>query len=454
MLSSLFIVASLALLFQPSFIVAENTGVAQATSQATVQTGEELNAQQVFNIFLAELTSKGGTIPYVNQAPCFLVPVSTGSTNKKCSSTCNPIDPGSKVNAFKNGVPEYGFNNGVIVFNNCELQATIKLTDAIKTAGSFFFSTTQAVPVKIADTFALDVNGITEASFNTENLPSSPQDSFSSPSEPNASGNQQYVATLPQGTDTIRIVLNSNWFVQTSGGNDQPSNVAISPLRVTSALVVGDPQFTGFLNQHFQVHGSSDMVYNVISSKNFQYNALFKFLSEGKCRHGTPCFSHPGNYFGEVGMVIRNEENGNKTEIRVTAGDVETGLSMEVNREEASVGDEVKIGGYTVKFLSQFEISVGSSDFDFVLQNSDMFINQMVSLGPNMMSKISQYKLAVKTGANTESALLQLPHGLLGQTWEFATYDNRWKYIAGNLFDYIQSEGIFGTSGPYNKFQN
>jgi len=70
------------------------------------------------------------------------------------------------------------------------------------------------------------------------------------------------------------------------------------------------------MGQSFQVHGTSGSIYNVLSSSSFQYNALFEYLESGRCRKGTQCFSHPGNYFGAVGVQI-NDADGKTNELQV-----------------------------------------------------------------------------------------------------------------------------------------
>lgn len=445
MLKSLFTLSAFALLSGSVSAVLPGT----PTDQVVIDTSKSLTAKQAFDIFLGGILLPDGTIPYVG-TPYFLA--DDGVTQQE---TCNGVDTSSTIHTFSNGNADFGFNTGLLFTGDCDLVATIRLLEEIKAEGQFYFFTAQATPVTTPDTYDIQVNNAIQSSFTTADLPDSQQPSAPLPATAGSSGTTPVALTIPAGTTQIRIRLNSHWFNQQDLGNDDPANnkyseVALTPLRVTDGRVLGDPQFTGFLNQQYQIHGSDNTVYNVISSENFQYNALFKFLSEGKCRTGTACFSHPGNYFGEVGMIVKDSETGKKTEIRVIAGDVETGLSVEVDGVKKAVGDKITVGIYTITVLSAFEVSVESSEFNLVLQNSDKFLNQMASIGKGLMSKIAQYKLAKKTSASVES--MKMPHGLLGQTFEKVEYDNRWKYIQGDLFDYIQSEGIFGTTNKFNRF--
>jgi hypothetical protein len=83
-----------------------------------------------------------------------------------------------------------------------------------------------------------------------------------------------------------------------------------------------------------------------------------------------------------------------------------------------------------------------------------MFLNQEVSIGSGLLSRIAEYKKAIKSGndARASEIIETLPHGILGQTWNTATYSNRWKHIQGQLYDYVINDGILGTEFKYNKF--
>lgn len=51
----------------------------------------------------------------------------------------------------------------------------------------------------------------------------------------------------------------------------------------TPGGVSGDPQFSGFLGQQYQIHGVDGLVYNIISDPILQFNARFTFLEKGTC---------------------------------------------------------------------------------------------------------------------------------------------------------------------------
>jgi len=111
------------------------------------------------------------------------------------------------------------------------------------------------------------------------------------------------------------------------------------------------------------------------------------------------------------------------------------------------------MGDSVLEFTNAFEVAVHTSEFSLRLQNSDMFLNEDISVNVPLLRKIQEYKEAVKTNSSlVSSKLAALPHGLLGQTWEYKSYQNRWKYITGQLFDYVLADGIFGTTFNFNRF--
>jgi len=216
----------------------------------------------------------------------------------------------------------------------------------------------------------------------------------------------------------------------------------------------GDPQFLGFNSQNFQVHGTSDTVYNVLSTPSLQYNAFFRYLESGRCRKGTACFSHPGNYFGSVGIAIRDGQQ-NVNAVVVEAGSVTDGLRLIYNNATVPVSDStLSFGSYTIQHTNEFEVVLESDEFNIKVSNSDMFLNQEVSIGSGLLARIAEYKKATKSGNDARAAeiLATLPHGILGQTWNTATYNNRWKHIQGQLYDYVLNDGILGQDFKYNKF--
>jgi hypothetical protein len=219
--------------------------------------------------------------------------------------------------------------------------------------------------------------------------------------------------------------------------------------------VNGDPQFTGFMGQSYQVHGTSDQVYNILSTPQFQYNALFTFLESGRARKGTAAFSHPGNYFGAVGVQIK-DDTGLLNTLLITSGPFDVGLTLIVNNAIRGPSSEgFSIGAYFLTLSNQFEVLMESDEFSIRVQNSDNFLNQDISIGTGLEAKIAMYKRAVKSGEESKASELKslLPHGVLGQTWNTVTYNNRWRHIEGHLFDYTLSDGLMGKEFKYNRFE-
>lgn len=255
-------------------------------------------------------------------------------------------------------------------------------------------------------------------------------------------------------------VVPSNFQIQMHYGDNVPAtgtswSASISGLvpAICKSGVVGDPQFTGFLGQQYQVHGSSNFVYNIISSPTFQYNALFRYLSEGRCRDGTDCFTHPGNYFGAVGLKLRLDD-GNVLQISIQSGAVDVGMKVSVMGVELLPSPAVlEHGSFNISFISPFELVVESDQFNLAIQNSDYFLNQDVTIGNGLRQQIVEFKQAEdRDPISAEKLLASLPHGILGQTWRRQTYANRWKFIEGHLFDYVSADGLMGDAVKFNRF--
>jgi len=140
--------------------------------------------------------------------------------------------------------------------------------------------------------------------------------------------------------------------------------------------------------------------------------------------------------------------------IKITAGPIESGLTLALNDEKrtASLGSTFIVGNYNVSIVNPFEVVMESDEFNFRIQNSDMFLNQDVSISTGLMKSIQAYKSAVKTGNIdlAEEIKSKLPHGILGQTWNGATYDNRWAHIEGHLFDYTVDD-LLSSKWKYSR---
>jgi len=199
--------------------------------------------------------------------------------------------------------------------------------------------------------------------------------------------------------------------------------------------VEGDPQFVGLRGQNYQVHGVAGEIYNIVSDSDLQYNSRFVFLDRGECpvvdgKKQKACWSHPGSYLGELGLKTREGDK-----IRVVTGPAASGFeSVTINGKELPLGSTLVLqgdmGSVTRNSTHLVAVQVGNWDFEF--ENSDMFVNQRVRV-------LDARKLAA--------------HGLLGQTWRAATYNNPVKYVQGAVDDYvIRDKNIFGDNFMYNQF--
>ena len=209
-----------------------------------------------------------------------------------------------------------------------------------------------------------------------------------------------------------------------------------------SSGVVGDPQFTGFRGQSYQVHGIDGAVYNLITSPELQVNARFTFLESGRCPviNGedvrSNCWSHPGSYLGEIGMRMRLTEASEEHRLHVQAGDRLVGFTaVSVDGVQLPVGGSVQpAAGMTINRVSSHELRVSTRLFSFELHNSDLFINQAVK-------------------ANVPIAQLST-HGLLGQTHKRVAMGAGVKQVVeGEVDDYVVAEDtVFGTDCVYNQY--
>lgn len=149
-------------------------------------------------------------------------------------------------------------------------------------------------------------------------------------------------------------------------------------------VVVGDPQLSGLRGQSYKVHGIDGTIYNLVSSAHTQVNAQFVLLSQGKCPvvdglKARNCWSHAGSYLVAV-SVQQILDDGSMQQLMMTTGTADQGFeSLELNGKSFKIGDSFMKDVFSVSYESTHSISVKTEQFSFILDNSDMFINQMVS---------------------------------------------------------------------------
>ena len=209
--------------------------------------------------------------------------------------------------------------------------------------------------------------------------------------------------------------------------------------------MVGDPQFSGFRGQSFQVHGIDGAVYNLVSSPTVHVNARFTFLGSGECpvvdgvRLSENCWSHPGSYLGEIGMRVSGNSSGSdEHRLLVVAGDHVHGFAaVSVDGVAVQAGSSVQPAGHLrVERVSSHTVRVSTAQLEFVLDNSDMFINQAVRVTVPLQ-QLSQHGT----------------HGLLGQTHRRTVSGGVKAVVEGDVDDYVVQDGdVFGTQCVYNRY--
>ena len=222
------------------------------------------------------------------------------------------------------------------------------------------------------------------------------------------------------------------------GTGELPFSTVIAVLFNYSTAIRGDPQFVGLRGQEFQVHGIDGAVYNIISDKALQVNSRFVFLAEGECPildgvADDNCWSHPGSYMKE--MSFQELVDGVLHAAFISAGPAKKGFAVvEVDGKAVQVGETVKQGTFSLSFLTTHSLRIHTAQFSFLLTNSDLFVNQVIT------PKVSLSRLQA--------------HGLLGQTHARRTYPTAIRHIEGEVDDYaITDNDIYGTDFVYNRFQ-
>ena len=185
--------------------------------------------------------------------------------------------------------------------------------------------------------------------------------------------------------------------------------------------MLGDPQFVGLRGQSFQVHGIDGAVYSIISDRGMLVNARFRYLSSGRCPVAVDtsnCWSHPGSYLGEVGVV-----SAAGAKLHIASGSWSVGFdSVTLDGAALPVGSNVSVNGLTAELLTAHSLRVRAGNFELLLHNSDRFIN------------------IVETRVLRWSELAS--HGLLGQTWRAPRDGLRARQLAhieGEVDDYVEA---------------
>jgi hypothetical protein len=224
----------------------------------------------------------------------------------------------------------------------------------------------------------------------------------------------------------------------------------------SAASSVGDPLLTGFDGRSFQVHGVERAYYNLISTPLYQLNSQWIFLGEGVCteevKSRTTCWSHPGTYQGQMGLRVTASEGGEETRVLVASGPHDVGLAVVVNSQPISISPfPISLPGINITYSTPFTIELATAEYTLRLDNSDLFLNSMLSQSKALLStlRLHTHRHAISTGR------LTLPHGLIGQSWTNEGRLDKGKGalpIQGEIDDYVVEDGMWGVGFVYNRY--
>ena len=267
--------------------------------------------------------------------------------------------------------------------------------------------------------------------------------------------------TLPFGTDTVTaadLVAGTSVFF-TVGWQSGAAAVDTPALFVfadggNSGNAVGDPMFQGFLGQSFQVHGVANQVYSLISDSLVQVNAMFVFLTEGRCPSAAlqlpfkiACWSHPGSYLGRLTLQTLADDR-----IDIVAGTADAGFSaVTANGRNLPLGEEWKgndasgldhphahhLARTHCTLLHSHVLQCHVGLYQLTVTNSDGFVNL--------------HEVAVSDWTALTHEIQS--HGLLGQTWSKRA-GGEVEGVDGLVDDYAEQDNdMFGSKTHFNRFR-
>ena len=288
-------------------------------------------------------------------------------------------------------------------------------------------------PTDVGYAYRFDTTGITILT-NSSALPSIRFAEVTSPTGSYSELELDYVnawqgASFSLGPCTQNYTINPaavTPVASSTGGSVAPSTGGAAP-----AGARGDPQFTGLRGQTYQVHGMADTVYSVISDRFMQLNALFAFLSSGRCpvvagRTMTNCWSHPGSYFGSLALRTATGHR-----LLIEAGSYQDGMRLTL--DDAALTSSLSVDGLQVTVVDAFHVEVQAGLYRLSVENSDRFLN------------------LVRAEVLDWAALRHVvrSHGLLGQTWQTSAKAP----FEGEVDDYVEADNaLFGHKFLHNQF--
>lgn len=218
-----------------------------------------------------------------------------------------------------------------------------------------------------------------------------------------------------------------------------------------SGGAAGDPHFSGFLGQQFNLEGESGLVYNVLSAANMQINTRLVQLSVGDALTraemrmarlkslfvlpNTYWFDHSGPYMGELGLAMLNGH-----QLYAQAGQYVNGFaSVQLDGVNMSVSSEAVVLGsgadaITISHPTAHTLTVSTASVELTFTNSDLFFNI-----ENSHLKADFDFQATPFG------------GALGQTanaaWQAHNKDSKWRKQV-EVDALVESNNLFELSAP------
>ena len=226
-------------------------------------------------------------------------------------------------------------------------------------------------------------------------------------------------------------------------GNGETWAVFAHTATLGDGLAASDPFFHGFWDQEFYIHGRAGAVYNLLSDRHVQLNARFVFLSNVTCptlsaeELSKPpkvhCSSHPGTYFGEMGLKSVSGDG-----LYIRAGAVTVGFDqVSVNGQAIAVGqsygapplDSVQHELHTSSAVDGVEATEQSPHSHparstlYVHRTSARSLIVHAGLYEVLIENSDKYVDLVTVHVTSWPELLDVvqPSGLLGVTWNNTT---------------------------------
>ena len=270
---------------------------------------------------------------------------------------------------------------------------------------------------------------------------------------PGAEALDNAIATIG-GQDYLYVIGPAEQVIQVFGlSGGSITSISVVPLPgLTSAMVglavysvsaptsvsqvLGDPQFVGLLGQSYQIHGIDQQVYSLIYDSGLRVNSRFTFLSAGKCPSTASsergCWSHPGSYLGEVGVVTDSGDA-----LVVISGPADAGFTSVTlqSRPLSPSADVVRSGDLQVRLVDSFTLWLSVGNFELRLENSDMFVNLVAVKVRHWSQFRTAHGLLGQTGNPARARGVEVRE-VEGYVDDYAELDND---LLGGKFDFIKN---------------